>query len=169
MQPATRRAFHAAVLFTLIALGAPMVGAQQSRADSLLVAGASVRFRTSETAPRGTEAVIVARRGDTLDLRFTARWGANPAVTERSLDWRTLYGLEARSVSAADGPGGGAVFGFLVGVAIGAASAKPSGGSPDFSLSKNPGIFVRGVVGGLIGFALDAASENGSWVPINQP
>ncbi len=149
------------MLFILIALGAPVVGAQQSRADSLLVAGASVRFRTDKATPRKTEALIVARRGDTLDLRLTTNWGANPTVSTRPLDWRTLHALEARRVSAADGSGDGAAVGFLLGAAIGAASAKSSAGSLDFRLSTNPGLLrlAGGLLGGIVGLMVDSSVE----------
>lgn len=170
MRPATRRTMHVAAILTLVALGATAAGAQPSRADSLLVAGASVRFRASESAPRQTQAVIIARRGDTLDLRITARWGANPTVSAQSLDWRTLYRLEARNLSEADGAGDGAAIGFILGVAIGAASSKPSAGSLDMRLSTNPGLLALagGLLGGVVGFMVDAASDYGPWVPINQ-
>lgn len=170
MRPATRHTMHVAALLTLVAMGATVAGAQPSRADSLLVAGASVRFHTSASAPRRTQAVIVARRGDTLDLRLTARWGANPTVSAQSLDWHTLHRLEARNPSVADGAADGAAIGFILGAAIGAASAKPSEGSLDVRLSTNPGLLALagGLLGGLVGFMVDAASDNGPWIPINQ-
>jgi hypothetical protein len=171
MQPATRHAIHAAVLLTLIALGAPAVGAQRSRADSLLTVGASVRYRTNDTGSRRTETVIVARRGDTLDVRISARRGTDPTVREQSLDWRTLHRLEARSVSAADGPSEGAFVGFALGASIGAAAAKPSTGSLDFRLSTNPGFLALagGLLGGLVGFMVDASSDSRPWVSVDQP
>lgn len=171
MTPAPRHALQAAALLTLTALAAPVAGAQRAGLDSLLVAGNTIRFRTGEPGARMTEAVIVARRGDTLEVRVRAQEGTTPTASERSLAWRTLPRLDARRADATDGNSDGALIGVVLGASIGIAAAKPSSGALDLSPMSNPGLLAvaGGLLGGLVGFMVDASSDGRAWVRITPP
>ena len=171
MRPFVHALRRFVVVVLLSALCAPTALAQGADANALLVEGATIRFAPNAGATQSVQAVILARRGDSLDLRIGSSWGAEAGRVQRTVDWRTLHRLEARDHARQDSKVEGAMLGALVGAMIGALADGSGSGGADLTSANDPGIgiIVLGILGFLIGLGMDAGTDSSPWVAVSPP
>ena len=156
--PPRPRAIMLATVLWLATLGTP-AAAQQPAADSLLQAGATVKFRTwaTDAAARRMSSpltgTVVARDGDDLRIRL-ARTGAVVTVAAGQLARLEVSGGRSRHTTegALVGLGGGTLIGGLVGAAVAFGDEfKYACSGSCASANRDRSIYVGAGVGALVG------------------